>query len=751
MRVANLGYPRLGRQRELKHVLEAYFRGEKNPMEVTQVGDALCQERWKRQKELGVDSIPLGDFSFFDHMLDMSLLLGAVPKRFASTAHWLELTFAMARGTPEAAPLAVRKWFNTNYHFLVPEISSQLADPRWERLNREMDLAAEQAESTFHPVLIGPWTFVKLATLDGLTFQQAMDLILPRYVEILKEIRKRKYEYIQIDEPYLCHDMVREDLRSVRKIYENLSAVGVPLVLATYFGSPEPWLSEISNLPCHGFHFDLLYWTTTTAWLMTRAFPRTKVLSLGTVSGRNVWASPLWTRKEELQRIADLYGTEKIWLAPSCSLLHLPIDKTLEKQWDPEFASWVSFADQRLEELAFLKRALNGDRNVETLLKQRQAALSGRSVSARVHRPEVKQAVARIEAQQSARGGGTASRPVRIPPPMGLPLLPTSTVGSFPQTAVLRKTRQEWKKGKMTDEQYKKAMGEEIERVIRVQEKIGLDVLVHGEVERGDMVEFFAEHWDGVALSSQGWVQSLGNRCVKPPLIFGDVRRRQAASVAWFSHAQSLTQKPVKAIITGPVTVLNWSFVREDQARQKTAYQVGLALREEAVDLEKAGAKILQIDEAALREGLPMMRVHWNQYLRWAMESFHTVTQALNSKTQLHVHLCYSAFTDIADILPLLGADVLLVESARSGDELLRRLKKNHYPGAIGAGVFDVHSTRIPSAAEIEACIAKWAAIFPAKQLWINPDCGLKGVSPEHAEAALQAMVDAVKAVRGRS
>jgi 5-methyltetrahydropteroyltriglutamate--homocysteine methyltransferase len=751
MRVSNLGYPRLGRQRELKVALEKVFKGKMPASNLLAVGKAICEERWKRQVELGVDAVPVNDFSFFDHMIDMALVLGVIPKRFAGITDWLELTLAMARGTADAHPLAARKWFNTNYHFLVPELSREsLVEPRWEKLRFELDLSEQQAETKFHPVIVGPWTFAKLCQTEGMSFAESLDLLLPRYVDLLKDFKKRGCEYVQIDEPSLSHDMVREDLRTIRKAYEALAAGGCKIQLATYFGSPESWLTEVANLPVHGFHFDLLYWTTTPAWLKTRTFPRDKELSLGIVNGRNVWATPLWNRREEIHRIVELYDPAKISLAPTCSLLHLPLDRTLEKQWDSEFASWVSFADQRLEELAFLKRSLSGDRNVDTLLKQREAALSARAVSNRVHRPEVKQAVARIEAQAIARG--TAPQAPRVPHPLKntLPVLPTTTIGSFPQTSSLRKTRQEWKRGKITDEQYKKAINDEIEANIRAQEKVGLDVLVHGEPERGDMVEYFAESWDGVAISSQGWVQSLGSRCVKPPLIFGDVRRRSATTVSWFTHAQSLTEKPVKAIITGPLTVLNWSFVRDDQARQKTTYQIALALRDEALELEKAGARILQIDEAALREGMPMVHAQWNQYLRWAMEAFQTVSHAVSTKVQLHVHLCYSAFTDIAEVLPQLGADVLLVEAARGGDELLKRLKKNRYAGAVGAGIVDVHASQMPNVEACEKLIDEWLKIFPAKQLWINPDCGLKGLSQEDATVALQAMVTATQNVRAR-
>lgn len=751
MRVSNLGYPRLGRNRELKTELESFFAGRKTAEELLVAGKTLCVERWNRQKELGVDTLPLNDFSFYDHVLDMSMLLGIIPKRFNPTSPWLELSLEMARGTEVARPLLARSWFNTNYHYQIPEIApAHFVSPRWEKLRFETQAAAELKDVRFHPVLIGPWTFLKLSSIEGMTFSEALDRLLPRYVELLKELVSQGFEYIQMDEPSLCHDMVREDLRSVRKIYEVLS--DFPILLATYFGSPEPWLSEVSNLPCRGFHFDLLYWTTTSAWLKTRAFPRSRELSLGIVSGRNVWATPLWDRKEELQGLLELYGPDRITLAPTCSLLHLPLDKAQEKHWDPEFASWVSFADQRLEELAFLKRALSGDKNVETLLKQRQAALSGRSVSSRVHRPEVKQAVARVEAKQSARGGAPpVPRSPRTDPELGLPIFPTTTVGAFPQSSDARKLRHEWKKKKITDEQYKKAMGDEIERVIRLQEKIGLDVLVHGEVERGDMIEFFAEHWDGVSLTSQGWVQALGSRCVRPPLIFGDVRRRSPATVSWQTFAQGLTPKPVKALLTGPVTILNRSFVREDQGRQKTAYQIALALRDEVLDLEKIGTRIIQIDESALPEGLPMMKVHWNQYLRWAVEAFHVVSSSVGPKTQIHLHLCHSDFSDLAEILCQMGGDVLLVDTARAGGELLKRLKKNRFAPGIAPGVFDVHSSQLPKDEQCLKQLEDAAKAFSARQIWVSPDCGLKGVSSANVEQALTTLVAVAKTLRARS
>jgi 5-methyltetrahydropteroyltriglutamate--homocysteine methyltransferase len=750
MQVSNLGYPRIGRRRELKTALEGFSQGKIDSSQLLAIGKKLCVDRWRRQKELGVDHVPLNDFSFSDHLLDMALLLGVVPERFEKQADWMALTRDLEQGVENVPGLGIRKWFNTNCHSFVPELSpSSLVSPRWEKLRFELDLAREQADIRFHPVLIGPWTFAKLSHISGMNFTTALERLIPKYVEILRELGRFGFDYVQMDEPSLCTDLVREDLRSLRKIYEALQEGGVSLQLATYYGSPESWLSDIVHIPCDGFHFDLLHWPATASWLKTRTFPRDKHLSLGIVSGRNVWASPLWDRKAEIQGFVDLYGIDRISIAPTCTLLHLPLDKTVEKQWDPEFSSWVSFADQRLEELAFLKRALLGDRNVEQLLKQRQSALSAKSVSQRVHRPEVKQAVARIEAKQTVRTGTLirSKSAYKIP---GLPNLPTTTVGAFPQTSERRKTRLDWKKGKLTDEQYKKHVSAEIESVIRFQERIGLDVLVIGDLERSDMVEYFAEHWDGVALSTAGWVQSIGSQCVRPPLIFGDVRRRSPAAAAWFQIAMSFTDKPLKAVVTGPVTLLNWSFVREDQSRQKSAFQIALALKEEVKDLEKAGAKIIQIDEPALREGLPMAKVHWNAYLKWALEAFQVTTSELGPGVQVHAHFCYSAYEDISDALILLGADVLLVECHRSGDGLLEKLSKGRFKGQIGPGAFDVRRLVPPTEEECKRKIEGYVERFSLEQVWVSPDCNLKSMTVSCAESSIVAMVGAAKIVRSQ-
>ncbi len=746
MRVASLGYPRIGRQRELKFALENYFQGQLGIDGLLEVGKTLCLQRWKRQSELGVDAIPIGEFSFFDPMLDMSLALGVVPPRFQGGKSGVELSLSMAMSEDTCEPLFVRSWFNTNYHYLVPEISKKaFIAPDFEKMDLELQWANTVSGGAFHPVLIGPWTFIKQSLVQGMNREDLNAELLSRYVAILSHLKKAGFEYVQIDEPALSQDLVREDLKQIRSFYEKLSASGCRILIATYYGGPEPWLSEVSSLPCHGVHFDLLHWSTTLNWLKTRTFPKSKELSLGVVSGRNVWATPLWDRKEELSSLVEIYGPLKMTLAPSCPLVHLPLDRALEKQWDQEFASWVSFADQRLEELVFLKRALTGDKNVEVLLKQRQSALASRSTSKRVHRPEIKQAVARAEAKASVP---TLDKPFLSVKRGDVPLLPLTTIDSFPQSQNVRKARSEWRRGKQTDDQYKKSIVEETEKVIRAQESLGIDVLVSGGLERSDMVEFFAQSMDGVAISSQGWVQSFGARCVKPPLIFGDVKRRAAVSVSWFQLAQSLTDKPLKALLIGPVTFLNRSFVRSDQPRQKTAFQVALALAEEAVDLQEAGAKLVQIDESAFREGLPMMKVYWNQYLRWALDAYLIVRRVFDLRTQVHVYLSHGSLDEIADTLARLQADVLLVSSVSSGTNPLPVLKNSRYRGAVGVGIFDAWRRRLPTVEECYRRLSQAIDTLGVARVWVIPDAGLKTLPPDHAHRALEVLVESTLKVR---
>ncbi|MBI4404964.1 MAG: 5-methyltetrahydropteroyltriglutamate--homocysteine S-methyltransferase [Deltaproteobacteria bacterium] len=756
MKIWNLGYPRIGKKRELKTALEEYWTGKISKEALKETTYRIREERWRRQAELGVQSIPVNDFSLYDHMLDMALCLGVIPERFrkASFSDSTDLFFAMARGCSDTkqgslTALDMTKWFNSNYHYLVPEIDSGVKfEPDLGKLIEELEHCRKLSYS-FHPVLVGPWTFVRLSRLQGITEGDVIKQIIPVYLNILKEMKKRKFDLVQMDEPALCTDPVKDDVRRVRKIYEELAAAGTKIMLTTYFESPDPWLSDIANFPVGGVHFDLVHGSATGAWLKTKAYPKDKFLSLGVVNGRNIWLSPLKEVFEELRSLSAIYG-EKIWLAPSCSLLHLPHDKKLEKKWDKEFLSWVAFADQRLEELSALSKALAGDKTALKYVEETDAILKSKMNSPRVHRPEVKQAVERIDATMKTRKSAFSKRIVRQVQRLGLPLLPLTTIGSFPQTGEIRKARQQCKKGTITEADYRKFLEEEVTRVVRLQEKLGFDVLVHGEPERNDMVEYFGELLDGYAFSDHGWVQSYGSRCVKPPILYGDIRRRKPMTVDWFKFAQQLTARPMKGMLTGPVTILNWSFVREDQGRDKTAYQVALAIRDEVKDLEEAGAKVIQIDEAALREGLPLKRIQWGRYLRWAADSFRLCSSGVKDETQIQTHMCYSEFKDIMEIVRKLDADVLLIEYSRSGLEAVECFKQNRYPNHIGPGVYDIHSPRVPTVEEIERAIENLLTVFSADQLWIDPDCGLKTRKYTEVEPALSNMVEATRCMRTR-
>lgn len=754
MKVRNLGYPRIGRKRELKKALESYWSKQTGIDALETTAKQLCLSRWKHQHELGVDSVPVNDFSYYDHMLDMSVMLGAIPKRFEGIGgeHWSEQYFAMARGYKDdrrdVAALDMTKWFNTNYHYLVPEID---ADTKFSlnsaKLDKELELA-KTYKYDFHPVIIGPWTYVRLSRLSGITAAQVIDKIVPLYQALLKSLKARGLKWVQIDEPSICQDPAHQDVRNLRKVYEMLSADAPQIMLATYFESPDPWLSEVANYPVAALHYDLIAGPEALKWLKTRAFPKDKELSLGVISGRNVWSAALNDVRKTVAELCDIYTPAKIWLAPASSLLHLPHDKKLERNWDKEFLSWVSFADQRLEELALLKRSLNGDKTVESQFSERQGALSNRQSSPRIHRPEIKQAVERIDATMKTRKSPFAKRANDQKAALQLPPLPTTTIGSFPQTEDLRKVRLDRKKETITELDYNSFIEKEIERVVRLQEKLDLDVLVHGEPERNDMVEYFGGLLEGFAFADHAWVQSYGSRCVKPPYLFGDVKRKGPMTVDWFKYAQGLTKRPMKGMLTGPVTILNWSYVRDDQPREKTCFQIGLAIREEVKDLERAGAKVIQIDEAALREGLPIKRIHWKKYLKWATESFCVGASVVRDETQIQTHMCYSEFGDIMEAVRELDADVLLIEYARSGPTFGECFKKNPYPNQIGPGVYDIHSPRVPSVEECEASIKSLLGLFPSSQLWVNPDCGLKTRKYEECENALSHLVEGTKRVR---
>lgn len=750
MRVWNLGYPRMGRARELKLAVESFWAGKLDAESLLEQAKRIMAARWCRQHDLGVESIPLNDFSLYDHVLDMAFLLGAIPERFQgiSFGSWVSRYFAIARGCEGIPPLQMTKWFNTNYHYLVPEISPSLDFvPRCDKFLFELE-HARAYPFVFHPVLIGPWTFVKLSRLVGLNLFDGLDRVLPPYEALLLECKVRGFTWLQMDEPALCLEPSPEEFSYVAKTYERLGRSGVKLRLATYFESPDPWLSELSRWPVEGLHFDCVSAPGILAWLKKKEFPKDKSLSVGIVDGRNIWAAPLDDCLGALRELAECYDRERVWLAPSCPLLHLPEDKSLEKTWDAEFLEWVSFADQRIEELVILKQACSGDGPALKAVEYRREVIRRRSASPRVRSDAVRQAASVARARKGR--SPFALRHARQKKSLNLPLLPTTTIGSFPQTAKIRERRSLLKSGKLSMEQYQKLIEEEIARVIHWQEEVGLDVLVHGESERNDMAEYFAERLEGFVVSSHGWVQSYGSRLVKPPIIFGDVRRVSPMTVPVFRHAQGLTRKPVKGVLTGPVTLLNWSFVREDLPLSDTVFQIAAALADEALDLEKAGAQIIQIDEAAFREGFPLKRDGWSDYLKWATEAFRVCVSGLKDETQVHAHMCYSKFDDMADALEALDCDVLLIECARSGGRARDLFGKHKYSKGIGPGVYDVHSPRAPSEEEFQQRIESNLDLFSADQLWVNPDCGLKTRGYEEIEPALSRMVAAAHVVRER-
>jgi 5-methyltetrahydropteroyltriglutamate--homocysteine methyltransferase len=763
MKIWNLGYPRIGKERQLKKLLESYWAGVVDANELETAAKKQMTERWTRQNELGVESIPLNDFSLYDHVLDTIFLLGLVPKRFQSLAMAdPDICFAMARGTAGIAPLDMSKWFNTNYHYLVPEIEPDMVPSlHWDKLRRDLELSRSYPY-TFHGVLVGPWTLSRLSKMKK-NAGEFISQIIPLYKEILLAFKARGIEWVQMDEPSLGGDLLRDDLRTLKRIYDELGNVGPSLMLATYFESPEPWLSELAGLHVAGMHFDLVQGQRTLSWLRTQSFPRDRALSLGVVSGRNVWRADLAQLRRDLSGILEIHHPDLVFLAPSCSLLHLPIDKTLEKDIKPELLSWLSFADQRLSELFHLKKALQGNfgqrlsghayaqkRATDDVIEESEAALKKKAQSPLLHNAKVRAAVERIDEGMKRRRSPFAKRVKTQESILNLPFLPTTTIGSFPQTQELRNTRSQFKQGKMSEASYESAIQHEVEKVIRMQEKAGVDVLVHGEAERADMIEFFADGMEGMTNTSHGWVQSYGSRCTRPPLLFGDIQRKTPLTVKWFKAAQALTKNPVKGMLTGPVTLLSWSFVREDQPRSKTAYQLALAIRAEALDLEQAGAKVIQIDEPALREGLPMKKSAWNQYLSWAIDAFRVASSGVLDQTQIQTHMCYSEFADIMEGIIKLDADVLLVEYSRSGDSLLEAFSRSSYPADIGPGIYDIHSLQIPTVDELEGRVRRLLEVFPPERLWINPDCGLKTRTYSEIEIVLPRMVEAAKRIRGR-
>ena len=755
MKAHNLGFPRIGAQRELKFALERYWRGEIDRAALEEIGKTLRAENWRRQQAAGLDLIPVGDFSFYDQILDHSLRLGVVPERFG----WdggeadLDLYFRMARGrAPSGEPAAaceMTKWFDTNYHYLVPEVSAeqsfQLAD---ERLFREVEEARELG-IPFKPVLPGPLTWLWLAKSRDEAFERLtlLDKLLPVYARILDRLAQLGAEWVQIDEPILVLDLPTNWKQAFEAAYNRLQSAPVKLLLTTYFGALEDNLSLAMQLPTAGLHLDLVRGAGQLDAALDR-LPPYKVLSLGVIDGRNIWRTDLDACLARLAPVADRLG-ERLWIAPSCSLLHVPVDLAAETRLDPEIRGWLAFAVQKLDEVSVLARALGGDPDgVAAALEESRAACEGRRRSPRIHRPEVEERLAGVTADMLARNRPYPERRPLQRARLDLPLFPTTTIGSFPQTAEIRRARREYRNGTLSESEYRNFMRDEIARVIERQEAIGLDMLVHGEPERNDMVEYFGEQLEGFAFTGNGWVQSYGSRCVKPPILYGDVSRPAPMTVDWITWAQSLTARPVKGMLTGPVTILNWSFVRDDRPRAEICAQIALALRDEVLDLEAAGIRAIQIDEAALREGLPLRRGQWPEYLDWAVRAFRLTASGVRDETQIHTHMCYSEFNDIIRAIAEMDADVITIETSRSQMELLDAFEDFEYPNEIGPGVYDIHSPNVPTVEQMVELMRLAAQRIPAERLWVNPDCGLKTRNWEEVEPALRNMVEAARRLR---
>jgi 5-methyltetrahydropteroyltriglutamate--homocysteine methyltransferase len=755
----NLGFPRIGARRELKFALEAYWRGESSRDELKALGAKLRRQHWADQA--GLDLVPVGDFSFYDHVLDMSFTLGNLPERvrgFAGDA--LDNYFRVARGrsapgtggaSVDVAAGEMTKWFDTNYHYIVPEFTAA-TQFRLDASSLLDQLAEAMAQGVkAKPVIIGPVTYLAIGkTKDGSSKLALLPRLLPVYAELLETLATQGVEWVQIDEPILVTELDADWRHAFEIAYHQIKSCRVKLLLATYFGQLADNAYLAANLPVAGLHVDAINGRDDVLPLIGM-LPAHKVLSLGIINGRNIWKTDLAATLDWLEPLAERLD-ERLWLAPSCSLLHVPVDLDSEQKFDPEIKNWLAFAKQKLDELRILGVALNRGRDaVKAELAANAAAIAARRASPRVNNPAVKAALAQIGPHMSQRKSPYALRAPKQADLLKLPRFPATTIGSFPQTAEIRQARAEFKAGRLDAAAYKAAMRDEIARAVREQEAIGLDVLVHGEAERNDMVEYFGEQLDGFAISQFGWVQSYGSRCVKPPILFGDIRRPRPMTVEWITYAQSLTTKPMKGMLTGPVTILSWSFVRDDQPRSVTCKQLALAIREEVLDLEKAGVRIIQIDEPALREGLPLRKSQWQEYLGWAVESFRITANGVRDETQIHTHMCYSEFNDIIASIAAMDADVVTIETSRSDMELLDAFKHFQYPNEIGPGVYDVHSPNTPTVAYMVGLMRKAAERIPAERLWVNPDCGLKTRQWAEVIPALTHMVAAAQTLRASS
>lgn len=765
MKTNNLGYPRIGSNRELKKANESYWSNQISAEELLATAAAIRKQNWQLQAEKGIDLIPSNDFSLYDQVLDFTLTVGAIPERyqrFSKTNNSLDLYFAMARGAQkedqDVVAMEMTKWFDTNYHYIVPEFTK---NQKFELFSTKIIaefIEAKKLGIVTKPVLIGPVSYLLLGKEkeEGFHRIDLIDQLLPVYFKILSALEVEDVEWIQFDEPFLALNLTDKERNAITHVYNEINKKfpSLKIILANYFDCFGENINTALALPVHTLHLDLVRCSSQLDDILeSNLLSQNTTLSLGVVDGRNIWKNDFKKSLALIKKATDAIGQNRVMIAPSCSLIHSPCDLDLETNDDtltPEIKQWLAFAKQKIEEVTLLKSFASNEQEAESSLRfiENTVANENRKTSKLIHNPSVKKRVASITADDSKRQNTFAIRRKKQIDVLNLPLFPTTTIGSFPQTTEVRSWRAKFKKGELNQEQYNDLLQKETEETIRFQEETGIDVLVHGEFERNDMVEYFGEQLDGFTFSKNGWVQSYGSRCVKPPVIYGDVSRPNPMTVKWAEFAQSLTPKLVKGMLTGPVTILQWSFVRNDQPRSETCTQIALAIRDEVTDLEKAGIKIIQIDEPAIREGLPLRKEEWATYLDWAIKAFRISASSVKDDTQIHTHMCYSEFNDIIQNIADMDADVITIECSRSQMELLDVFADFKYPNEIGPGVYDIHSPRVPSRTEMVKLLEKASAVIPVDQLWVNPDCGLKTRHWEETKKALIEMVAAAKEMR---
>ena len=754
---SNLGYPRIGLNRELKWLLESFWKKKINENNLLENTSNIKKNNWINQRKAGIHFIPSNDFSLYDHVLDMCLTLNAIPERFKKLRNKktnLELYFAMARGFQDGKidikAMEMTKWFDTNYHYIVPEFKNNQTFKLASTKIIDEFLEAKSFGILTRPVILGPLSFLYLGKSISNKFNKfnLLSKIIPIYKEIFTKLKKYGAEWIQVDEPILSLDLENNLKKKFINTYNILSKDSPKILLTSYFSSAYPNYDLLKNISVNGIHFDLVNTEDKDLNKILQNFPKNKFFSAGLVNGRNIWKNNLLKSIQVIKKIKRKVSSDRLIISSSCSLLHSPVDLNKEETIDPKIKDWLSFADQKLIEIVFLQRYFNSSLvNSSEYLLHNKTSNKKRETSKLIHNKIVKKRIKSISSKMLRRNNNYFLRK-KIQSQLNLPLFPTTTIGSFPQTSEVRKFRLKFKKKEISKKNYEKFLKNETKKAIKFQENIDIDVVVHGEFERNDMVEYFGEQLNGFIFTKFGWVQSYGSRCVKPPIIFGDITRTKPMTVFWSKFAQSLTKRIVKGMLTGPVTILQWSFVRDDQPREITCKQIALALLDEVLDLEKNGLKIIQIDEPALREGLPLRKCDWNSYLKWAIDSFKIASSSVNDKTQIHTHMCYGEFDDILDSIEKLDADVISIETSRSNMELLNSFKSYKYPNSIGPGVYDIHSPRVPSVNEMKNLLTKAQKYINKEKIWVNPDCGLKTRGWTEVKQSLKSMVSVAKSFR---